>query len=199
MIYTYANNDQAVQGRRQPAHRPARVAGHEQRGELAHAGRHARARSRLSRRRRKSTIRTSRSTRTRATTKTNRIIANAGFTLTPFSWGYLKTNIGTDAYTSQNLMLRHPESAMSGSTRRHPRHQRRHHAQHQRADAVQRQQPRRSARDLSISGLVGNSVLDQKSTVDGVRGHQLPRSEFRLDQQRADTSRAARSSRSGAS
>ena len=36
----------------------------------------------------------------------------------------------------------------------------------------------------------------QKSTVDGVGGQQLPRSEFRLDQQHADASRAARSSRS---
>ena len=47
--------------------------------------------------------------------RTNRIIVNGGFTVSPFTWGYFKTNIGTDAYTSQDLLLRHPESAMSGS------------------------------------------------------------------------------------
>lgn len=40
----------------------------------------------------------------------NRIIANLGLKFTPFSWGSLKTNIGTDSYTNQNLILRHPES-----------------------------------------------------------------------------------------
>ena len=44
------------------------------------------------------------------TSKNNRIIANLGLKLTPFSWGNLKTNIGTDSYTNQNLILRHPES-----------------------------------------------------------------------------------------
>src|SRR6185436_3420697 len=43
--------------------------------------------------------------------KNSRIIANAGFILTPFSWGAIKSNIGTDAYTNQNLILKHPESA----------------------------------------------------------------------------------------
>src|SRR5688500_15671701 len=44
--------------------------------------------------------------------KGNHIIANLGVVLTPFSWGSLRTNIGTDAYTFQNLLLRHPESAL---------------------------------------------------------------------------------------
>src|SRR5712664_4414607 len=43
--------------------------------------------------------------------KTNRLIANVGFVVTPFSWGNIKTNLGTDSYTNQNLLLRHPESA----------------------------------------------------------------------------------------
>ncbi|HMI49107.1 MAG TPA: carboxypeptidase-like regulatory domain-containing protein, partial [Gemmatimonadaceae bacterium] len=44
--------------------------------------------------------------------KNNRIIANVGLTITPFSWGNLRTNIGTDSYTNQNLVLRNPESAV---------------------------------------------------------------------------------------
>ncbi|MDB4875156.1 MAG: hypothetical protein JWM41_1602 [Gemmatimonadetes bacterium] len=101
--------------------------------------------------------------------KTNRIIVNAGFTVLPFSWGYLKTNIGTDAYTSQNLMLRHPESAMAGSTRgildvsdditRNLNAQTLFHVN-----------DRAIGKGLSLSGLVGNSLLDQKSTVDGAEG-----------------------------
>ena len=59
----------AVQGRRQPAHRSARLAGHEQRGELADAGRHARAHHGPRGVDAKSTTRTSASTRTRATTR----------------------------------------------------------------------------------------------------------------------------------
>ena len=115
MMYTYANNDQPFKGDDSPLIGLLDVAGHEQRGELAHAGRHARARSPDSRRvRRKSTTRTSTSTRTRSTRRRTASSRTPGFTLTPFSWGYLKTNIGTDAYTNQNLMLRHPESAMCG-------------------------------------------------------------------------------------
>src|SRR5712692_3695413 len=36
--------------------------------------------------------------------KTNRIMVNLGLLVTPFSWGSLKTNLGTDTYTNQNLI-----------------------------------------------------------------------------------------------
>ena len=49
------------------------------------------------------------------TSKNNRIIANLGLKFTPFSWGNIKTNIGTDAYANQNMILRHPESAFGVS------------------------------------------------------------------------------------
>ncbi|MGH7620036.1 MAG: TonB-dependent receptor domain-containing protein [Gemmatimonadaceae bacterium] len=101
--------------------------------------------------------------------KTNRIIANAGFTFSPFAWGYFKTNLGTDAYTSSDLLLRHPESAMSGSangildinddvTR------------NLNAQTLFLVNERAIAKGLSLSGMIGNSVLDQKSTVDGSEG-----------------------------
>jgi TonB-linked SusC/RagA family outer membrane protein len=48
--------------------------------------------------------------------KVNRIVSNFGLTITPFSWVNIKSNIGIDAYTSQNMILRHPESA-SGFSR----------------------------------------------------------------------------------
>ena len=43
--------------------------------------------------------------------KNNRIISNLGLTLTPFKWASIKSNIGLDNYTNQNVIVRHPESA----------------------------------------------------------------------------------------
>jgi len=101
--------------------------------------------------------------------RTNRIIVNASFTVLPFSWGYLKTNIGSDAYTSQSLMLRHPESAMSGSTKGildvNDDITRNLNAQ-----TLFNVNERQLFKGIGISGLVGNSFLDQKSTVDGAEG-----------------------------
>jgi len=42
--------------------------------------------------------------------KTNRLISNLGVRITPFSWGSIKTNLGSDTYTGQYLVNRHPES-----------------------------------------------------------------------------------------
>jgi TonB-linked SusC/RagA family outer membrane protein len=42
--------------------------------------------------------------------KNNRIVSNLGLMVTPFSWGYLKSNIGIDGYTNENNILRNPES-----------------------------------------------------------------------------------------
>jgi len=101
--------------------------------------------------------------------KTNRVITNAGLTFSPVSWGYLKTNLGADVYTSSDLLLRHPESAMSGSsngildvnddvTR------------NINAQTLFQVNERAIAKGLSLSGMVGNAVLDQKSTVNGSEG-----------------------------
>ena len=43
--------------------------------------------------------------------KTNRIYANGAVTLTKWAWADLSTRLGVDAYTNQNLVLRHPESS----------------------------------------------------------------------------------------
>lgn len=101
--------------------------------------------------------------------KTSRLIANAGFTVSPFTWGYFKTNLGTDAYSSSDLMLRHPESAMSGSsngildinndiTR------------NLNVQTLFNVNSRDIGKGISINAFVGNSFLDQKSTVDGSEG-----------------------------
>jgi TonB-linked SusC/RagA family outer membrane protein len=101
--------------------------------------------------------------------KTNRLMANVGFVITPFSWGNIKTNLGTDNYTNQDVLLRHPESAIGATF----------NGLLDQADVITRNlsaltilnvynHPLSSS--LSISGLVGNQVNDLKSTSDAATG-----------------------------
>jgi TonB-linked SusC/RagA family outer membrane protein len=101
--------------------------------------------------------------------KTNRIFANAGLTFTPWSWGDINTHLGADAYTTQNLLLRHPESAYGFSN----------NGIIDQADDITRiinsqtllnihSRPLTSA--LSVSGTIGNAIQDNKSTVDAAVG-----------------------------
>src|SRR5213593_1318014 len=101
--------------------------------------------------------------------KTNRLLANVGFIITPFSWGNIKTNVGTDAYTTQNLLLRNPESALGYAS----------NGLLDQADVISRNlnaltvlnfnsQP--ITNSISISGLVGHQVSDNKSTTDAQTG-----------------------------
>jgi len=101
--------------------------------------------------------------------KTNRIMTNIGFTIAPWQWGNLKTNIGVDGYTNQNLIMRHPESyygySLGGAL--------------DIADNITRNistqtllniNSRQIWKGLSLSGLVGNSVSDARDLTDAVKG-----------------------------
>lgn len=101
--------------------------------------------------------------------KTNRLIANVGLVVTPFSWGNIKTNLGSDNYTTQNLLLRNPESALGYAS----------NGLLDQADVISRNlnaltllninsQPLTNS--ISISGLVGHQVSDLKSTSDAQTG-----------------------------
>ncbi len=101
--------------------------------------------------------------------KTNRTIANVGLTFTPVSWGNLKTNIGADSYTNQNLILRDPQSAV-GIT---------FNGLLEQADLIQRNINSQTllnfnshalTNSLSISGLVGNAISDFRVTTDALQG-----------------------------
>ena len=103
------------------------------------------------------------------TSKNNRIIANLGLKLTPFAWGSLKTNIGTDSYTNQNLILRHPESAYGVGN----------NGIIDVADDITRNLSAQTilnlnghaiTRSISINGLLGQSISDFKSTTDAASG-----------------------------
>lgn len=101
--------------------------------------------------------------------KNNRIIANVGLTLTPVSWGNLKSNIGTDAYTNTNLILRNPESVVGANF----------NGLLDLADLIQRNTSIQTilnfndhplSNSFSVSGLLGNSISDFKATTDAATG-----------------------------
>jgi TonB-linked SusC/RagA family outer membrane protein len=110
--------------------------------------------------------------RNKLNAKTNRIMVNLGVLVTPFSWGSLKTNLGSDSYTNQNLVLRHPETAEGLST----------NGVLDNADVVTRNLDAQTVLDFnrrpltsnfSISGLVGHYISDHKSTTDAAVGTQF--------------------------
>ena len=110
------------------------------------------------------------------TSKNNRIIANLGLKLSPFSWGNIKSNIGTDAYTNQNLILRHPGSAF-GVTR---------NGIIDVADDITRNISAQTLLNVnpvsfgafSLNGLIGHSIGDFKSTTDGSAGENFLEPDF---------------------
>ncbi len=104
--------------------------------------------------------------------KVNRLIANVGLTFTPFTWGFLKTNLGADTYANQNMLLRHPESAY-GISSGGILDQADDVTRNLSAQTILNFNSRPLTRSISISGLVGQSVSDAKSSVDGGEGTQF--------------------------
>lgn len=105
----------------------------------------------------------------RISAKTNRLIANVGLILTPFSWVTLRSNVGSDTYTQQNSILRHPESAI-GNT---------YNGVLDVADDIVRNfnvQTVLNINELSLgknfgfSALAGNAISDSKSIDNALKG-----------------------------
>src|SRR5205823_5337907 len=101
--------------------------------------------------------------------KESRIIANVGIVIAPFSWGNLKSNIGTDTYTNQNLLLRNPESEAGNASG----------GILDQADLITRNINAQTllsfnrhalTHSISISGVLGNAIGDYKSTADAAVG-----------------------------
>jgi TonB-linked SusC/RagA family outer membrane protein len=101
--------------------------------------------------------------------KNNRILANLGLVITPFSWGSLKTNLGLDSYTNQNTILRHPESAF-GNANNGIIDVANDITRNLNAQTLLNINSRALTRDISISGLLGNAVSDNKATTDALKG-----------------------------
>jgi len=101
--------------------------------------------------------------------KTSRLLSNVGLQISPWNWGNLKTNIGVDGYTNQNLILRNPESYTGYA----------YNGVLDIADDITRNitaqtllnfNSRTVWNDFSIGGLVGNQISDFKSTTDAQKG-----------------------------
>ena len=101
--------------------------------------------------------------------KTNRIGVNAALTYTKWTWGDLSTRLGTDAYTNQNLILRHPESAAGFSN----------NGIIDQADDITRNinsqtllniRSHALVSKLSAYATIGSAIQDSKSTVDAAVG-----------------------------
>ncbi len=101
--------------------------------------------------------------------KNNRIGVNAALTYTKFAWGDLSTRLGSDSYTEQTLVLRHPESFYGFSS----------NGIIDVADNITRNinsqtllsiRSRALTKRLSAYATVGNAIQDSKSTVDAAAG-----------------------------
>lgn len=101
--------------------------------------------------------------------KNNRIIANLGLTFSPFSWGNIKTNIGTDTYTNEQEILRHPESTW-GNANLGIIDVANDKTRSSNIQTLFNVHSRQLTSFLSVSGLIGNSINDYKSTVDASVG-----------------------------
>ncbi len=101
--------------------------------------------------------------------KNNRLIANLGFILTPFNWGDIRTTIGSDSYTNENLIQRHPESVygqlnngildLATDVTRNLNMQTLFNIH---AYAL--------TKNLSVTGMLGNAIQDQRSQTNALRG-----------------------------
>ncbi|MDP2956117.1 MAG: SusC/RagA family TonB-linked outer membrane protein [Longimicrobiales bacterium] len=101
--------------------------------------------------------------------RTNRINVNFGLTLTPLSWGHLKTNIGVDNYTSRLQIVRSPESALGYSF----------NGVLDETDDITRNINAQTllnfnrypiTENIGVSGFVGNQITDAKSTYTAMSG-----------------------------
>lgn len=105
----------------------------------------------------------------KSNSRVNHIITNAGFTLLPFSWGNLRTNIGAEAYTEQDQQLRHPESATGvnngGILDLNDIVTRNINAQ-----TIFNVNDIQLGGGLSVRGLVGNAIQDQNTDIEGSEG-----------------------------
>jgi TonB-linked SusC/RagA family outer membrane protein len=105
----------------------------------------------------------------RINSKNGRLIANLGLVLTPFKWGSIRSNIGSDGYTNENLILRHPESVY-GNT---------YNGILDIANDITRNINSQTllninrfslTKNLSINGLVGNAISDARSQTTALKG-----------------------------
>jgi TonB-linked SusC/RagA family outer membrane protein len=128
-------------------------------------------------------------------TTNNRLIANLGLRFTPFDWGNLRVNLGSDTYANHLQIVRHPESAWGASNNGV-------------IDVANDNTRNLSAQTLltinsipvsggfAISGLVGNQIRDDRSQVDALWGRDFLEPDFvSVNNAAVRTSRSTRAQR----
>ena len=105
--------------------------------------------------------------------KTQRLVANLGFVLTPVSWGNLRLNFGSDGYTSENMILRHPETAGAGFNNNGVLDLATDVTRSLNSQIILNFNRRQITKDISISALVGNQINDYRSQVGALQGMQF--------------------------
>lgn len=105
----------------------------------------------------------------RISSRNNRLIANLGLNVLPFSWGSIRSNIGLDSYTNENNILRHPESAF-GLNNNGILDVATDIVRNITSQTLFNVNRRTLWRSLSASGMVGHVLQDQKSNAVAANG-----------------------------
>jgi outer membrane receptor protein involved in Fe transport len=105
--------------------------------------------------------------------KTQRLVSNLGLILTPVSWANLRLNFGSDGYTSENLILRHPETAGAGFNNNGVLDLATDVTRSLNSQIILSFNRRQLTEDFSISALVGNQINDYRSQVSALQGMQF--------------------------
>jgi TonB-linked SusC/RagA family outer membrane protein len=100
---------------------------------------------------------------------TNRITGNLTLTATPVSWGNVKTNVGVDAYSGENLINRDPQSFF-GATYNGILDQAANVTRNLNEQTLFNVNAHHFTKSFSIGGFVGQSVLDQRQNVEAITG-----------------------------
>ncbi|MBM3956589.1 MAG: SusC/RagA family TonB-linked outer membrane protein, partial [Gemmatimonadetes bacterium] len=103
------------------------------------------------------------------TSRTNRINVNVGLTLAPYSWGYLKTNIGVDNYSSKFQLVRHPESS-AGFSYNGVLDETDDLTRNINTQTILNLNRRPITEDIGISGFVGHQLSDRKASYTSIAG-----------------------------
>ena len=99
----------------------------------------------------------------------SRLIANLSLTLTPVSWAAIKTTVGQDAYTNENLIVRNPESAY-GNTFNGVLDLATDVTRSTNAQTIVTFNTYKFSENLSLNGLVGNQINDYRSQTNAIKG-----------------------------
>ncbi len=100
---------------------------------------------------------------------TNRLTGNLTVTLTPMSWGSIKPQVGIDAYSTENLINRDPQSS-TGATFNGILDQGTNVARNINEQTLFNVNSFHITKGFSIGGFLGQSVLDQRSNYEAITG-----------------------------